>query len=92
MEGASVAGAPLQRAEAALAAGCDVALICNNRPAAKTILFGLRREPDPVLHARLARLHGRQPLSMPQLQAMPAWQQAVAALNELGRPPLVLES
>ncbi|MBE0509450.1 MAG: beta-N-acetylhexosaminidase [Chromatiales bacterium] len=92
MEGASVAGGPLQRAEAALSAGCDVALICNNRAAARRILAGLHPDPDPVLHARLARLHGRQPLSMPQLQGMPAWQQAVAALNELDRPPLVLES
>ena len=92
MEGASVAGGPLQRAEAALAAGCDMALICNNRPAAREILAGLRCESNPVLHARLARLHGRHPQTMRQLQETPAWQQAVLALAELERPPLVLES
>ncbi len=92
MEGASVAGGPVQRAEAALAAGCDVILMCNNREGAKAILAGLELEPDPVLHARLARLHGRHPLTMDELHGMPAWQQAVAALTELERPPLVLES
>lgn len=92
MEGASVVGGALQRAEAALAAGCDVALICNNRDGAQEILRGLRYESNPVLQARLARLHGRHPQSMSQLQASPAWQQAVAALTDLDRPPLVLES
>ena len=91
MEGASVAGGPLQRAMVALDAGCDMALICNNPEAAKIILAGLKCETDPVLHARLARLHGRHPISMPELRAMPAWQQAVAALAELDRPSLVLE-
>ena len=91
MEGASVAGGPLQRAEAALSAGCDVALICNNRPAALEILHGLQCEPNPVLHARLARLHGRHPQSMSQLQSSPAWQQSVAALADLDRPSLELE-
>ena len=92
MEGASVAGDGLQRAEAALAAGCDVVLMCNNRPAARAILQGLDYAPNPVLHARLARLHGRHPQSMSQLQASPAWQQAAAALADLDRPALTLES
>ena len=92
MEGASVAGGPLQRAEAALEAGCDVILICNNRPAARAILAGLPNEADPVLHSRLVRLHGRQSAGMTQLHNDPAWQQAVAALIELERPPLILEA
>lgn len=87
MEGASVAGDPLARAEAALAAGCDVALICNNRAGALQILRGLSSEPGPVLHARLARLHGRHPVTMEALHKDPAWRQAVQAMQELAENP-----
>jgi len=87
MEGASVAGDPLSRAEAALAAGCDVALICNNRAGALQILRGLTFEPNPVLHARLARLHGRHPVTLEVLHKDAAWRQAVKAMQELAENP-----
>ncbi|MCW8927501.1 MAG: beta-N-acetylhexosaminidase, partial [Gammaproteobacteria bacterium] len=41
MEGASVAGDYVARARAALDAGCDMVLICNNPEAARSILDGL---------------------------------------------------
>lgn len=87
MEGASVAGDYVARATAALAAGCDVALICNNREGALQILRGLEIEANPVLHARLARLHGRHPLSLEALHKDPAWRQAVSAIRELEENP-----
>ena len=59
MAGAETAGDHPARAEAALAAGCDMVLVCNDQAAAATVLERLRYEPDPVTQARLIRLHGR---------------------------------
>ncbi|HEY0634616.1 MAG TPA: glycoside hydrolase family 3 N-terminal domain-containing protein, partial [Gammaproteobacteria bacterium] len=86
MEGASVAGDYVARAGAALAAGCDMVLICNNRPAAWQILRGLHYAADPVSQARLARMHGLHPVTWSELHTSPAWLQAVAAIEQIGRP------
>ena len=59
MEGASVAGTMVERAEAALDAGCDMVLVCNNPPAADELLSALDRKASPMSLVRLARLHGR---------------------------------
>lgn len=59
MAGAAVAGAPLDRAHAALAAGCDMLLVCNNRPAAISVVEGLKEPIQPASFARLIRMHGR---------------------------------
>ena len=56
MEGASVAGDMVQRAQAAWSAGCDVLLICNAPDAVATVLEYWRPAPDPARAARLARL------------------------------------
>lgn len=42
MEGAMVAGDPVERAELAMGAGCDMALICNHREAAIAVLDGYK--------------------------------------------------
>ncbi len=84
MAGAEVAGPNyLSRAEAAMNAGCDVVLICNNRPAAIEIVDGLsvRKYNDPVVHARLARMHGRHPVSRKNLHLDHKWKNAVAAVR-----------
>ncbi len=83
MEGAGEAGGPSERAAAALAAGCDMVLICNNRPAALQILRNLEWRPDPVLHARLVRLHGKHPVTWNRLHADAEFQRQVAALEGL---------
>jgi len=57
MEGASVAGGVVRRAEAALAAGCDVILVCNAPQAAAEVLDKLKA---PALDTRRAgRMRGR---------------------------------
>lgn len=87
MEGASVAGDYVARAEAALDAGCDMVLMCNNRPAARQLLEGLKITENPVLSARLARMHGRHPLNREQLHNDPVWHQSVAAIQQLFDDP-----
>jgi beta-N-acetylhexosaminidase len=59
MEGAAAVGGILDRAHAALEAGCDMVLVCNDPAAADEVLAHLRWEPSPVSLARLARMHGR---------------------------------
>jgi len=92
MEGASVAGGYVERAEAALDAGCDVVLVCNNRTGAEAVLDGLRVDADPVLHARLARMHGRGGTDWKSLHYDKGWQQAKAAIERMaGDPSLQLD-
>ena len=56
MQGASVAGNVIQGADAALAAGCDMVLICNSPQQADQLLAGLQRPADAVSAARVAAL------------------------------------
>jgi beta-N-acetylhexosaminidase len=60
MEGASSAGGMVSRANAALNAGCDMVLMCNDPRAQDTLLEGLERRPvAPTLARRLEKLRGR---------------------------------
>jgi beta-N-acetylhexosaminidase len=80
MEGAAIVGGPLERAEAALAAGCDMILVCNNPGSVEAVIDGLKVGPDPLRHARLLRLHGRHALSRQALLSSVEWKQAVDAV------------
>lgn len=92
MEAAGVAGDYVARAEAALRAGCDMALVCNDRAGAVQILDGLTHRSDPVAQMRLARMHGRQPITREALHKDPAWKEAVRNLEGLdGAPCLELD-
>ena len=79
MAGAKAAGTPLDRARAALAAGCDMVLVCESAAAAE-VLDGLKVEDDPVSHMRLVRMHGRHALTRDTLVADPQYQQAREAV------------
>jgi beta-N-acetylhexosaminidase len=59
MEGARVAGGVLERAKAALEAGCDMALLCNRPQLADELLSQLKWSTPPVSLIRFARMHGR---------------------------------
>lgn len=60
MAGAGVAGTPAERAHAALYAGCDMALICNDFSARDEILQTFEgREPDPESQRRLEAMRAR---------------------------------
>ena len=56
MEGASVAGGIVGRAQAAWAAGCDMMPVCNKPDTVTELLAGWRPVPDPVRSARIAAL------------------------------------
>ncbi len=68
MEGATVAGGIVQRAEAALNAGCDMVLVCNRPDSADELLAGLKWVMPPQSKARLAQMHGHaHPRTLTQL-------------------------
>lgn len=84
MAGAAAAGSDYaSRARAAMDAGCDMVLVCNNRPAAIEVLDGLGSHDDPVAHMRLARMHGRHPISAGELRRDPRWHDAVQLASRL---------
>ncbi len=86
MEGASIMGAMPQRVSKALAAGCDMVLICNHRDAALQTLRELNIQPDPVSLMRLARLHGLPGLNQQELFASAQWQTCLAAISGCQEP------
>ena len=74
MGGAAAAyGDVVARAERALAAGCDMLPVCNNRESVLKLLDGLKVEPQPASRLRLVRLHGRDGLPRQELTALPEW-------------------
>ena len=83
MAAAAVAGGYAERAKSALDAGCDVLLVCNNRPAALEVIESLRDQDDPTVHLRCLRMHGRGGFDQEQLHLDPRRQQALHAVAEL---------
>ncbi len=83
MEGAKIAGGVVERARAALAAGCDMALVCNDPAAAEAVLDGFGRHDDPVSHLRLVRMHGRGAPSRRELLADATYQGAVRMVTQV---------
>lgn len=92
MAGAAACGDIVTRAQLALAAGCDVLPVCNERAAVLRLLASMPPAVNPVSGMRLARLHGREALDPRALRADPRWQEGVAAARRcLERPDLELE-
>ena len=83
MSGAAIADSPVERAELALAAGCDICLLCNDRRAVERVLGGLSVKPQPLSVVRMMRMHGRAALddaALQQSERRHAVQAALAAL------------
>jgi beta-N-acetylhexosaminidase len=79
MEAASAGGGVVERARAALAAGCDMVLLCNQPTAAATLIDGLAADSLP--DARAARMRGRR-LMQPAV-AHASYATAVSMLREI---------
>ena len=87
MAAAMSGGSHLDRALAALEAGCDMVLVCNDWPGAVEVAEGLKTGPDPVRLARLERMHGHGASSFEQLASDAAYRRAVAEVSSLARDP-----
>lgn len=95
MQGAVQIGDYTVRAQRALAAGCDMLPVCNNRAGALEIIAGLEIEPNPTAHSRLIRLHANtsnSPASnLRDLQGSSSWRsanEAVCAMEPAPELPL----
>jgi beta-N-acetylhexosaminidase len=81
MAAAAVAGEHAERAEAALAAGCDMVLVCNAPAAAGVVLERLAAYRDPVAQSRLVRLHGKGGTTLQRLHEAPRWRRALELVS-----------
>lgn len=85
MEGATVAGGIVERALAALNAGCDMALVCNRPDLADELLAGLKWQMSAASLARLAHMRGHpHPRTRVQLHEMPDYLHAVHEVAAIG--------
>lgn len=89
MGGATGVGDYLARARAALHAGCDMVLVCNNRQGAIQVIDGLGDYKDPASAIRLARMHGRHAIKRADVMRDPAWNEAVRRVQEYDPAPLL---
>lgn len=89
MEGASVAGSIVDRANAAWDAGCDVLLVCNKPDFVDELLAQWQPLAQPKRAARIANLLGqvglgdKHPLTRAQLEAHPDYQAALKLIQSL---------
>jgi beta-N-acetylhexosaminidase len=74
MAGAASVGDLAQRARRALAAGCDVLPVCNDRPGVERLLDTIGTGIDPASRLRLVRMRGRKQLNFETLAASDSWQ------------------
>jgi beta-N-acetylhexosaminidase len=87
MGGAAYAGTMPDRARRALAAGCDILSICNDRPSVLATLDELEGESDPLSQVRLARLHGKPGTGWAELVQTDRWRQCRAAVDHCRDAP-----
>jgi beta-N-acetylhexosaminidase len=87
MEGAAVMGNSLERAEAALDAGCDMVLVCNKPESVIQVIDGLKVKDDALRHMRLVRLHGRHGMERDELFASQQWKDAAKTVLSYAPDP-----
>jgi beta-N-acetylhexosaminidase len=93
MAGAASAGSMLERARLALAAGCDILPVCNDRAGAVSLLDAFKERPEPASLARLARLRGRAAAPREEMLASAEWRRSADAVaRSFAQPELRLDA
>lgn len=93
MAGAASIGTLPERARQALAAGCDLLLVCNDRPGVEQLLHELPPAIEPASQLRLVRMRGARSASFESLVATEAWQRAQGWLSgDAAAPALDLQA
>jgi len=87
MGGAAFAGTVPERAQRAIAAGCDLLPVCNDRGSVLATLVELAGQADPLSQVRLVRLHGRPMPSRPELEQSARWIECRNAVDHLSDAP-----
>jgi beta-N-acetylhexosaminidase len=87
MEAAGVAGGYGSRAQQALQAGCDMALVCNHPEAVGEVVEQLQGYKNPTSQMRLIRMHGKRDVSYTELHNSYEWKQVSAMIAELDQSP-----
>ena len=87
MGGAAEFGDIVHRARAALAAGCDVLPVCNDRASVAKLLDELDHEIQPSSHLRLVRMRGKASPSPGELYAGEPWRASRELLARSAAPP-----
>ncbi len=83
MEGAVIAGNFTERAQAALQAGCDMVLVCNQPEAAGEVLDNLPIKENPLRQTRLEKMTGRPQFNRQELMETDAWKKISQQITEL---------
>ncbi len=87
MEAAGIAGGFGERADAALRAGCDMALVCNHLDGAIEAAEYIKGYNNPTSQLRLIRMHGEKDISWTQLRQDEHWQHISARIVALNDSP-----
>jgi len=87
MGGAKEFGDVVARARAALAAGCDVLPVCNDRASVAKLLDELDFEIQPSSHLRLVRMRGKAAPEKGELLAGEPWRASQELLARSKAPP-----
>jgi beta-N-acetylhexosaminidase len=87
MHAVAVGSSIVERCQRALAAGCDMLLVCNDPASRSQALAGLTVNPDPASQLRLVRMRGSERLSPTQLRDSQAWSSAQQLLTRLAAAP-----
>lgn len=72
-----------ERVNAALKAGCDMVLICNNEQGVDQVIQSIEGYENAVSQIRLARFHGRKPVTYAGLHNSRTWKRAVSDIKPL---------
>ena len=87
MVGAEMIGTYPERAEAALNAGCDMVLACNNQAGAQSILDEANIPDSVGLQSRLIRMHGHFGNTLAELKKTDLWKQRSQIIIQLEKEP-----